>query len=123
MLETSLLVVAFALFPFIPSTLGLAPDLVWRISAGAFVFADAAYWALTRKRGKALHTLLAPSDRRLSLVTRLLAYATDSLMIAVVLGLVGSAASGLYFTALYIELIISGALFVSFAGSAFGGVE
>ncbi len=31
MLETSLLVVAFALFPFIPSTLGLAPD-VWPAS-------------------------------------------------------------------------------------------
>jgi hypothetical protein len=123
MLETSLLVVAFALFPFIPLTLGVSSDLVWRISGGAFLIADATYWMLSYKRGRAARALLAPAERRLRIVMLLLAYTADLLMIVVVLGLTGLAAPGIYFAALYAELVLSGVFFITFAASIFAPPE
>jgi len=119
MLETSLLVVAFALFPFIPLKLGVSSDLLWRISGGAFLIADVAYWILTRNRGRAVRELLTSAGRRHATSTRLLAYTADLLMLSVVLGLADFASPGLYFTALYVELITAGVLFVGFAASTF----
>jgi hypothetical protein len=119
MLESSLLVVAFALFPFIPLTLGVSSDLLWRISGGAFLIADATYWMLTYKRARTVHALLTPADRRSAIAIRLLAYTADLLMISVVVGLAGFASSGLYFAALYVELVTAGVLFVGFAASMF----
>jgi hypothetical protein len=44
-------------------------------------------------------------------------------MIVVVLGLALFAAPGLYFAALYLELVVSGLLFVTFAASIFAPPE
>jgi len=123
MVETSLLVVAFALFPFIPLKLGASSEFLWRISAGAFLIADATYWVLTYKRIQEVRQLLTGTDRRLAAVLAMPAYTADLLMVVVVLGFAVSAAPGLYFSALYLELIVSGLLFVTFAASIFAPSE
>ena len=123
MLESSLLVVAFALFPFIPATLGVVPDLVWRISGGAFLIVDIAFWILAYKRNRDLRALLTPSERRFTVFMYLLAGTADLLMLVVVLGIAGLAASGFYFAALYLELVGSGVFFVTFAASMFAPRE
>jgi hypothetical protein len=110
--------VAFALFPFVPSRLGASSDLLWRISGGAFLIADAIYWILTFKRYQAIGTLLTTTtDRLFTVLMRLSAVTVDLLMVVIVLGLARSAAPGLYFAGLYLELVVSGAFFVSFTAS------
>ena len=54
MILTSLLVVAFSLFPFLPFRLGASADVTWRLSAGAYAAAGAAYLYSTSTRRRAL---------------------------------------------------------------------
>ena len=117
MLETSLLVVAFALFPFIPLKLGVSSDLLWRMSAGAFLIVDISYWILTRNRNRTYGGMATSAERRKGVVLLLLAWTVDLLMMTIVIGVTGSAAPGVYFAALYIELVISGVFFITFAAS------
>jgi hypothetical protein len=53
MLETSLLVAAFALVPILAHESGLAVTLAWRVSAGCFAFSVACVFIVQKRRQKA----------------------------------------------------------------------
>jgi hypothetical protein len=119
MLEASLLVLAFALFPLIPTKLGAAPPLSWRISAGAFLVVDLVVTVASLRRGAGLRHVATPGDWLWSVPVQLLAYSADALMAVVVLGIAAPLAPGFYFIALYANLAVAGLLFVAFAASTF----
>ena len=119
MVECSLFVVAFSLFPLIPSRLGASADLSWRISAGAFLAMDAIMTATMLQRMRTVRELYSKADRLTSIVCQAFGYAADIAVVFILLGLVGPLASGLYFVALYLNLVIAGALFLGFAASIF----
>ena len=53
MILTSLLALAFSLFPFLPHMLGASPQAVWRISSGVFLIAGGALvWLQLQYIGK-----------------------------------------------------------------------
>jgi hypothetical protein len=123
MLEASFLVLAFSLFPLIPTKLGATPIISWCISAGAFLVVDLAVTVVSLRRLRDLRRVLTRGDRFHSVFIQLLAYSADALMAVVVLGIAAPLAPGLYFVALYVNLALAGLLFVAFAASTFLPVE
>ena len=119
MLEASLFVVALSLFPLIPSKLGASADLTWRISAGVLLATDAILTAATLKRERAVRALYTRADRLLRIGAQAFAYTADLVAIFILLGVVGTLASGFYFVALYLNLVLAGLLFLRFAASIF----
>jgi hypothetical protein len=119
MLEASLLVLAFSLFPLIPSKLGATPALSWRISAAAFLAVDLVETVFSLRRLRGLRTLATSGDRLSAVVVQVFAYSADALMFLVVLGVSAPFAAGFYFIALYANLVVAAVLFLAFAASTF----
>lgn len=110
MILTSLLAVAFSLFPFLPYRLGASVDVAWRISAGAYAAASGAYLYSTATRRRAL----ARSGVADALSGSILVGA--ALAVLALMGLVllagGFVGPGFYLFALFSGLYSSGNLFL-----------
>ncbi len=121
MILTSLLVVSFSLFPFLPYSLGASPGVAWRISAGAFGVALAAYFFNTGIRRRALArsgvAAVFSAGTRFSAILWLLA------ILAVLALASGIAGAGFYLFALFVVLYVSGNLFFTVFVSLLTGRE
>ena len=109
MILTSLLVVAFSLFPFLPFRLGASADVTWRLSAGAYAAAGAAYLYSTSTRRRALsRSGVAGAFSGSVVVGAALAILAVLGLLLLAAGLVGP---GFYLFALFSGLFSSGNLF------------
>ena len=110
MILTSLLAVAFSLFPFLPYRLGASADVAWRISAGAYAAASVAYLYSTGTRRRALaRSGVAGALSRSVLVGAAFAVLAILGLLLLAAGLVGP---GFYLFALFSTLYSSGNLFL-----------
>jgi hypothetical protein len=122
MLESSLLVVAFALFPIVPAKFGISPEATWRISAIVYLAVDIPLTILSAKRilpVRRLYTAHDRADRATSVAVQALGYGADLAMLTVVLGIVSQLSAAFYFLGLYMVLLLAGILFLRFAASTF----
>jgi hypothetical protein len=108
MILTSLLALAFSLFPFLPYALGAPPESVWRVSSAALFLATGAFvWAqlMYLKRTGQSRTGSLYVNIPLGLL------ALTLLALNSVLGL-GRFSAGVYLFALFTLLFVSGFLFL-----------
>jgi hypothetical protein len=115
MVNMSLIVVAFSLFPFVPLHLGLSPALSWRISSAVFLLVG-----LTSTINGARHAAIARAavgaiKGGTVRVTILFSGITVALVLlgANTLGFTAAAAFGVYTTALLLFLFGSGLAFMA----------
>ena len=121
MILTSLLAVSFSLFPFLPYRLGASTEAAWRISAGAFALAQAAYLINTGVRRRALARSGVPGA--FSAGTRIAAALWVLAILALLALASGFAGTGLYLFALFVVLYASGSLFFTVFVSLLSGRE
>jgi hypothetical protein len=119
MLESSLLVVAFALFPIVPAKFGISPEATWRISAIVYLAVDIPLTILAAKRILPVRQLYTAHDRATSVAVQALGYGADLAMFTVVLGIASQLSAAFYFLGLYMVLVLAGILFLRFAASTF----
>ena len=119
MLESSLLVVAFALLPLIVSELGTSAGMAWRISAALFLAVDLPHMAFTMRRFRAYRDSFSSADRTGSVIVQIFGYSGDIAALVIVSGVMTELHPGFYLTAMYLNLLVSAILFVRFAASTF----
>ncbi len=114
-LITSLLATAFALFPFLPTSFGAAPDIAWRLSAGIFSVAWFAYALSVILR---IRRLMSEGVERALLITPVSRAMAPLYLIGILALLVTSIGffpgqiRGVYLFGLFVLLFTSGSVFV-----------
>jgi len=119
MLEASLFVVALALLPVVLLHLGVVEEIAWRASAGIFLAADAVTTVSIHVRAGNVSAEYLSADRLTSIVVQATGYAADGVVALVLVGIWSERAPGLYLLALYLNVLLSGLLFIRFAASTF----
>jgi hypothetical protein len=121
MILSSLLVVAFSLFPFLPYRLGAPADVAWRISAAAYSVAVAAYFYSTAARRRELaRSGVAGALSGTVLMGAAIGILSILGLLVLAAGLVGP---GLYLFALFSGLFSAGILFFTVFMSLVPGRE
>lgn len=117
-LEASLAVGLFAVFPFIPHAFALGEDAAWRLSALAFLLWNVAGVFMSVRRARALQQQGTDTG---SLGYLLLFVAIelsiDLPLLAVALGLLPQVASAVYLVALILSLVQAGLFFIRLVSS------
>jgi hypothetical protein len=111
MLLSSLIVIGFSLFPFLPIWLGLSDAGVWRISSGAYFTANAVAVLLLARRSRQLARQGVHEPPSLDLFYFLAEVGISILLILVVLGFFAEFASSFYLAGLFVGLLESGITF------------
>lgn len=111
MLLSSLIVVGFSLFPFLPMWLGVPDAAVWRISSGAYFAGNAVAMLLLARRSRQLARQGIREPRSLDVFYFLAEVAISALLILVVLGFFSEFASSFYLAGLFVGLLESGITF------------
>jgi hypothetical protein len=114
-LMPSFLATAFALFPFLPTSFGVAPDLAWRLSAGIF---SAAWFVYALSVARRISQLTNEGVERALLITplsRVIAplYAVGVIALLVTsIGFFPGQIRGVYLFGLFLLLFTAGSVFV-----------
>jgi hypothetical protein len=112
MLFVSLMTTAFALFPRLPVSFGLAPQAGWQLSFAAFFVVWFFYIVPSRRRFSAVSENYSPSRRRLGDFH----FAVHGLLgIALLLGsfgVWGDSSEAVYLSSLFVLMYMAGYLFV-----------
>ena len=123
MLQTSLAVALFALVPFIPSKFGASDLVVWRLSASAFLVAEAGLLLVLLRQYRSVADLLEPADRRYEAGFHSVSVVADGLLFWSLFLASAQTIAAFYFTALVVLLAVAGVQFIRFAASTFGSAS
>jgi len=118
MLESGLMVAAFALLPALVSRFGFATHTSWRIASAVFLLISIPFEFLVRSRTKSMPDMTL-TRLNINTINWCLSLGADLIMLVVLLGLVGSRAGAFYLLGIFALLIMTGLLFVQFAASTF----
>jgi len=122
MLETSLMVAAYAFVPVLVSIFDLETSTTWRISAAAWLVigipTEIVAWRRTRNMPD-----MKLDQLNVNTVNWALAIGCELLMFLVAIGFFEPRAGALYLVALFSYLLIAGILFIQFASSTFTPVD
>jgi len=118
MLESSLMVAAFALVPVLVSRFGTEIDIGWRISSAAWLVVAIPMDFLARARTKHMPEMTL-TRFNVNTVNWCLALGADLIMFLVLTGATGPRADAFYLLAIFTYLTMSGLLFIQFAASTF----
>jgi hypothetical protein len=118
LVNISLLTAAFSLFPIIPHKLSFADETVWRISSVVFLLVRAAGAFPAMRHFRNVDNLDSSSINKMARwIIWPLVFLPYVALLTVASGLFPSANSALYFVTLYMDLVLSGVLFVLVASS------
>jgi hypothetical protein len=123
MLEASLFVALMSVLPLLPNALGASEQLTWRVSAGLFLVIDGIASYVDARRWRVVWSHFEGADRTVFGIVAVLSVAGDLLVLAILIGIQPELAPGLYLGALVANLVLSGLLFIRFAGSTFGAAS
>jgi hypothetical protein len=117
-LETSLSLVAAALLPLVPLTLGFDDATVWRTSAAVWLAADLAlsWWIVRRARSIGVPAVLVPVLSRAIWSASTLA---QILLVGTILAVLPGRLDALYFGALYLNTLTSSLAFLAVGWQTF----
>lgn len=118
MLETCFMVAAAALAPIIVNHFAGDTPMLWRISAALFlcVAIPFEFVAMRRTRDMPKMTL---AKMNVNSINWMLSIGADIVLVAIVVGIVGSNEQAFYLLALFSQLVLSGILFTQFAADTF----
>jgi hypothetical protein len=120
LVEVSLMVAAFSVFPLIPHKLALADETVWRISSAAYFLVRVVGVFFAMRRFRRIEHAAGASERTIrNWILWPLSALSFIALVLVASGLLPAASSALYFAVLYIDLVLAGILFAQVASSAF----
>ncbi|HVP27798.1 MAG TPA: hypothetical protein VMW35_01380 [Myxococcota bacterium] len=121
MVELSLLLAAFALFPFLPGPIGLDEPASWRLSSGVYAAASAVFAAhsVRRNRRRMGRVLVAGATTAILFVTLAL---QASLLGADAAGLLPGREPGAYLVALFVHFLGAAFFFIRLLYGALPGV-
>ncbi len=117
LVEVSLVVAAFSLFPLIPHKLAVSEPMVWRISGAGYLVVQLVGSISSWRRFRPLRHLRTSGDRVTERVVWPFVLTSYAALLTVSLGPYPAANSALYFTALFSNLLIAGLLFMRVASS------
>ena len=112
MIETSLSAAGFSLLPIVLSHIGFASEVVWRLAAGINLVAFVAQLGLTVRRGMRIIAASGGSVPR-AWVAFVFAFATF-IVVSLAVSTLGFSSAPLYVGALFLQLVLSGSMFVRF---------
>jgi hypothetical protein len=118
MLETSLFVAAAVLTPIILDHFGMESSIVWRLSSAVFLLYQIPGEFLAARRTKKMPDMTV-SRFNVNTVNWALSIGADLIAFGVLVGLFGAHAGAGYLVAVFALLVMSGLLFIQFAGSTF----
>jgi hypothetical protein len=118
MLETSLMVAAYAFLPVLVSSFDFEVWTTWRISSAGFLIVAIPYEFVAMRRTKDMPDMRL-NRLNVNTINWALSFTADAIMLVVLIGLFGSRASALYLLAISFLLVLAGTLFVQFASSTF----
>jgi len=118
MLESGLMVAAFALLPLLVAHFEFAPGATWRISSVAFLLCAIPSEFLALRRTRRMKDMKL-AGVNVNSINWFLSIGADLVMLAVVLGVTGSQSGAFYLLAIFSLLLMAGILFVQFAASTF----
>lgn len=118
MLETCFMVAAAALTPIIVSHFAGEAPMLWRISAALFLCVAIPFEFVAMRRTRDIPKMTL-AKMNVNSINWLLSIGADILLVAVVVGLVGSNEQAFYVLALFSQLTLAGILFIHFAADTF----
>jgi len=118
MLETCFMVAATALVPILLSHFGFDSAVIWRIASAIFLCIAIPFEFIARNRTRDIPNL-ALTKINVNTINWSLSISADLILVAVLLGVVGTKSEALYLVALFVQLALAGNLFVQFAGETF----
>ena len=113
MLESALLALTFALFPFVPLLFELDQDTSWRISAAAFLVASCTRQVSLFRRFATIRSAGASASWLAIVIAAQVA--SIVLLLIVAFGLSGEHAGASYILSLFIALLVSAVFFLRLA--------
>jgi len=118
MLETCFMVAATALVPILLSHFGVDSAVIWRIASAIFLCIAIPFEFIARNRTRDMPNLTL-TKINVNTINWSLSISADLILVAVLLGVVGTKSEALYLVALFVQLALAGNLFVQFAGETF----
>jgi hypothetical protein len=118
MMESSLMVAAFAFLPILVSRFGFEISMTWRISSAGFLIVAIPYEFLSMRRTKGMPDMKL-NRLNVNSINWVLSLTADALMLVVLTGFFASRTGALYLLAISSLLVLAGTLFVQFAASTF----
>lgn len=116
-LEASLFVAAFSLLPMIPQKFGVDDAIIWRVCALCYLLSDLAFSLVIAKRIRGIE-FFWPN----AVLARLIWFVSaigQLLLLVAVIGYPADTSAAFYYSALYLNLINSGLLFLVVAWNTF----
>jgi len=120
-LESSLVVVAFSLLPYVLGRVSSHELAAWRLSSGLFAIAGGVSFLSILQRRLVVADLPAPLGLRITIIILYLAPLPVLLLIS--LGIVGEGSAGLYLLCLLSYLLAGGIAFFRVMASFIGAVR
>lgn len=118
MLETCFMVTAAALAPTIIYHFGVGPPVLWQIASAVFLCMAIPFEFVARQRTKDMPKMTLTSIN-VNSVNWALSICADLILVAILLGVVGTNAEAFYLVALFLEIALAGILFIQFAAETF----
>jgi hypothetical protein len=118
MMETCFLIAATALAPSLLDKFGLDSNDIWRVASAMFLCVAIPYEFIAWRRAKGMSKMTL-SKINVNTVNWTMSFSADLIMIAVLVNVTGANAEAFFLTALLLDLILAGNLFIHFAGDTF----
>lgn len=118
LIDVSLLVVVFSLFPMVPFEFGLEAETAWRLSSAAYLVTTLAYLMIAARRQAFLHRKGVKVRRGWARTLWSLAGATIVALAAGAAGAGGASGEAWYVTGLFLALVSAALIFIVIVGSA-----
>ena len=118
LIDVSLLVVVFSLFPMVPFEFGLEAESVWRLSSAVYLVTTSGYLVIAARRQAFLRRKGVMLRRGWARTLWSLAAATIVALAAGAAGAGGASGEAWYITALFLSLVSAALIFIVIVGSA-----
>ena len=118
MLETCFMVAAAAFIPILLDKFHISHVALWRVASAVFLCLAIPFEIVARNRTKNIPNMTL-TKFNVNTINWALSIGADVLLVAILIGAVGTLSESLYLVALFSQLIVAGILFVQFAAETF----
>jgi hypothetical protein len=118
MMETCFMIAAAALVPALLDKFGLGSSVIWRAASALFLCVAVPFEVIAWRRTKDMPSMVL-TKMNANTINWGMSFSADTMMFAVAINMVGANAEAFFHTALVVDLILAGNLFVQFASDTF----
>jgi hypothetical protein len=118
MLETCFMVAAASFLPVILDQFDMAPAALWRTASAVFLCVAIPFELVARNRTRGMLNMTL-TKININTVNWGISIASDLILVAILLSLVGPYSEAFYLVTLLLQLVVAGIIFVQFAADTF----